>query len=172
MGSVMDAVIVFTAKDINKTIEQGGAGNWKLNAERAKKCDYLILTANSHHRDSMHPKEKHRNAFLIGKISGLSPEAYDDLGNKEDDRWVIQFSEYAEIDISNAWKGYQNPVKYTDLSEFDIDPEQLDWKPFPADQVINQTHIGIPALTIEEAKFGIAKKLGIAPECIEITIRA
>ena len=170
----MDTVIVFTAKDINKTIEQGGAGNWKLNAERAKKCDYLILTANSHHRDSMHPKEKHGHAFLIGKISDLIPDAYDDLGNKEDGRWIIRFSEYAEIDIPNAWEGFQNPVKYTNLSElkFDLDLSRLDWKPFPTDQVINQAHIGIPALTIEEAKSGIAKKLGINPECIEITIRA
>jgi hypothetical protein len=43
---------------------------------------------------------------------------------------------------------------------------------FPTDQVINQAHVGIPALTIEEAKLGISKKLGITPECIEITIRA
>ena len=167
----MDTVVVFTAKNISKTIKQGGSGNWKLNAERAKKCDYLILTANSHHRDSMHLKEMHRHAFLIGKISGLTPDAYDDLGNKEDNRWVIQVSEYAEIDIANAWGGFQNPVKYTDLSEFSIDTEQLNWKSFPADQVVNQAHISIPALTIEEAKSGIAKKLDLDPECIEITIR-
>ena len=170
----MDTVVVFTAKSINRTIEQGGAGNWKLNAERVKKCNYVVLTANSHHRDSTHPKEQHGHAFLIGKISGLIPDAYDDLGNKEDDRWIIQFSEYAKIDIPNAWGGYQNPVKYTDLSEIDpdLDPEQLDWKPFPTEQVINQAQVGIPELTIEEAKLGISKKLGITPECIEFTIRA
>ena len=168
----MDTVVVFTAKGINRTIEQGGSGNWKLNAERVRKCDYVILTANSHHRDSVHPKENHGKAFLVGKISGLTPEAYDDLGKKEDDRWIIQFSEYAEIEIPDAWGGYQNPVKYADLSDFDIDPERLDWKPFPTDQVINQAQVGIPALTIEEAKLGISKKLGITPECIEITIRA
>jgi hypothetical protein len=168
----MDTVVVFTAKDINRTIEQGGSGNWKLNADRVKKCDYVLLTANSHHRASLHPKDKHGHAFLVGRISGLTPEAYDDLGKKEDDRWIIQFNEYAEIDIPDAWGGYQNPVKYVDLTEFKIDPDQLDWKPFPADQVINQAQIGIPALTIDEAKLGISKKLGITPECIEITIRA
>lgn len=167
----MDTVIVFTAKDINKTIEQGGSGNWKLNAERVKKCDYLILTANSHHPASVHLKEKHGHAFLIGRISGLTQDTYDDLGNKESNRWIIQFSEYAVIDLPNAWGGFQNPVKYANISEFSLDPELLDWKPFPTDQIINQTHRGIPALTIEEAKSGIAKKLGITPECIEITIR-
>jgi hypothetical protein len=168
----MDTVVVFTAKNINRTIEQGGSGNWKLNADRAKKCDYVLLTANSHHRASLHSKDKHGHAFMVGRVSGLTPEAYDDLGNKEDNRWIIQFSEYAEIDIPDAWGGYQNPVKYVDLSDFDIDIEHLDWKPFPADQVINQAQIGIPALTIEEAKLGISKKLGITPECIEIIIRA
>jgi len=168
----MDAVIVFTAKNIDKTIQQGGSGNWKLNAERVKKCSYVILTANSHHRESTHLKEKHRYAFLVGKISGLSPEAYDDLGNKEDNRWVIQFSEYAEVDIPGAWHKYQNPVKYADLSDFDIDPDELHWKPFPEDQVVNQAILNIPELTIKEAKLGISKKLGITPECIEIMIRA
>ncbi len=168
----MDTVVVFTAKDIDRTIEQGGAGNWKLNADRAKKCDYVLLTANSHHRASLHPKDKHGHAFLVGRISGLTPEAYDDLGNKEDDRWIIQFGEYAEIDIPNAWRGYQNPVKYMDLTEFEIDPDQLEWKPFPMDRIVDQSSASVPALTIEEAKLGISKKLGITPECIEITIRA
>lgn len=168
----MDTVVVFTAKNIDRTIQQGGAGNWKLNAERVKKCNYVLLTANSHHRDSTHPNNKHGHAFLIGKISGLAPDAYDDLGRREDDRWIIQFSQYAEIDIPDAWGGYQNPVKYADLSDFGINPDQLDWTPFPVDQVVNQAHMGIPALTIEEAKLGISKKLGITPDCIEITIRA
>jgi hypothetical protein len=62
--------------------------------------------ANSHHRASSHPKDKHGHAFLVGRISGLTPEDYDDLGKKEDDRWIIQFSEYAEIDIPSVWGGY------------------------------------------------------------------
>lgn len=168
----MDTVVIFTAKDLQKAFEQGGAGNWKLNAERVRKCGYIILTANSQHRQSVHPKSKHGHAFLIGKISGLSPEAYDDLGNKKDSRWIIQFSEYAEVDIPDVWGGYQNPVKYGFLSDYDIDPDTLDWKPFPLDQVVDQALINVPPLTIEQAKLGMAKKLGITPDCIEITIRA
>jgi len=168
----MDTVVVFTAKDINKTFEQGGAGNWKLNASRAKKCDYVILTANSHHRSSMHPKENHGHAFLIGKISGLTQETYDDLGNKEDDRWIIQMSEYAVVDIPDVWGGYQNPVKYVGISDYGIDLESLNWEPFPIEQIVKQENIGVPELTIAEAKLGISKKLGISPECIEIIVRA
>ena len=145
----MDTIIVFTAKNIDKTIEQGGSGNWKLNTARAKKCDYVLLTANSHHRQSTHPTEKHGHAFLIGRVSGLSPDAYDDLRNREDNHWIIQFSEYAVIDVAGVWGGYQNPIKYADLSTLGIDPEQVDWKPFPKDRVADQSHIGIPALTID-----------------------
>ena len=168
----MSAVVVFTAKDFNRTIEQGGCGNWKLNVGRVKKCDYVVLTANSHHLKSMHTKDKHGHAFLIGKISGLTHEAYDDLGNKEDDRWIIQFSEYALIDIPGVWGGYQNPVKYVEISDLGIDPEQQDWKPFPIGQGNKQEHISVLELTIDEAKIGISKKLGISPECIEIIVRA
>jgi len=104
-----DSIVVFTAKNFDKIVEQGGAGNWKLNAIRARKCDYVVLAANSHHPKSMHEKDMHGHAFLIGKISGLTQEAYDDLGNKEDDRWVIQMSEYATVDISNVWGGLSKP---------------------------------------------------------------
>lgn len=168
----MDTIIVFTAKDLDKTIEQGGSGNWKLNPARAKKCEYVLLTANSHHRQSAHPTGMHGDAFLLGRISGLSPDTYDDLQNLESNRWIIQFSEYAEVDIPKIWGGYQNPVKYADLSDLGIDPEQLEWNSFPTERIADQTLIGIPELTIKEAKIGVSKKLGISPDCIEIIIRA
>ena len=72
----MDTVVVFTAKDIDKTIEQGGCGNWKLNADRVKKCDYVILTANSHHRRTPGPRPRCRNGGWSSPIgSGNSPPA-------------------------------------------------------------------------------------------------
>ncbi len=168
----MNTVIVFTAKDKEDIFNQGGTGNWKLNNERVRKCDYVLMTANSNHRSTKHLKDDHAQAFMIGKISGVSHEAFDDLGNKEDDRWVIQFSHYAELNIPKIWGGFQNPVKYTDLSEYNIEPDQLDWKPFPKDKIKAIGQKSIQPLTIEEAKNGIAKKLGITPENIEIIIRA
>jgi hypothetical protein len=168
----MDTIVVFTAKNMDRIFEQAGSGNWRLDAERAKKCVYAVLTANSYHRGSGHAKDKHGHAFLIGKISGLTSEAYDDLGDREDNRWVIRFSEYAEIDVPDVWGGYRNPIKYGNLSDFGIDPEQIDWKPFPIDRAVNPADDAVPPLTIEEAKLAISKKFGIAPDCIEIIIRA
>lgn len=171
---IMDTVIVFTAKNLEDTFRQGGSGNWKLNSERVKKCDYAILTANRYHKKSTHLRDDHDHgaAFFIGKISGVTPAAYDDLEEREDGRWIIRFSEYAELDIPAFWGGFQNPIKYADLGDFDIDLESLEWKPFPTEGINAPEYDRIPALTIEEAKRGIAKKLGIAPENIEIIIRA
>jgi len=168
----LNSIIVFTAKNLAKTIEQGGIGNWKLNAIRAKKADYVVLTANSHHRKTTHSKEKHRSAFLVGKISGVSPETYDELGNKEDDRWLIEISEYAMVDIPEVWGGYQNPVKYADIEDLGIKLDLLDWKSFPKNNKQKILRSNIQALTIDEAKQGIAKKMDINPDCIEIIVRA
>jgi hypothetical protein len=168
----MDTVIVFTAKNLADTFRQGGSGNWKLNSERVKKCSYAILTANKHHKKSIPSGYEHGSAFLIGKISGVTPDAYDDLGEREDGRWIIRFSEYAELNIPSFWKGFRNPVKYADISDLDVDLESLEWKPFPTEGINTPEYDRIPALTIDEAKRGIAKKLGIAPDNIEIIIRA
>jgi hypothetical protein len=168
----MDTVIVFTAKNLADTFRQGGSGNWKLNSERVKKCDYLIMTANNHHKKSTPSGYDHGSAFLIGKISGVTPDAYDDLGEREDGRWIIHFNEYAEMNIPSFWGGFQNPIKYANLSDLDVDLESLEWKPFPTEGIITPEYDPVPALTIEEAKRGIAKKLGVAPDNIEIIIRA
>jgi len=156
---MVDTVIVFTAKNMDKTFEQGGVGDWKLSPSRAKKCDYIVSTANSHHPESNHPVGKHGHAFLIGKISGLIPV---------DNRWIIQMSEYALIDVPDVWMGNQNPIMYGDISDLDIHPEQLNWKPFPAKPVVTRD---VPGLTIADAKLGISKQLGISPDCIEIVVR-
>ena len=85
-------------------------------------------------------------------------------------RLIIQLSEYAEIDIPDCWQKQQNPVRYSSLDEFDIDPDELDWKAFPTEY---QKPIDtVQPLTVEEAKLGLAKKFGVAPEQIEIIVRA
>jgi len=120
--AMVDTIVVFTAKNIDEIFEQGGVGDWKLSPSRAKNCDYIVSTANSHHPGSNHPIEKHGYAFLVGKISELIPAS---------DRWIIQMSEYALINVPDVWTGNQNPIMYADIINLDIHPEQLNWKPFP-----------------------------------------
>lgn len=87
---------------------------------------------------------------------------------------VIQISEYSEIDIPNAWTGNRNPVAYTEVDSFEVkhhfDISKLSWELFPVNEVPQQA--SIKALTMDEAKNGIAKTLGIDPSCIEIQIKA
>jgi hypothetical protein len=90
-------------------------------------------------------------------------------------RYLIQFSEYAQVNIPDAWKGDRNPVKYTSLEEIGIDPTSLKWEPMPApvepatSGVIAPT--AVAPLTMADAKNGLALTFGVPPEAIEITIR-
>ena len=167
----MNTVVVFTAKSAETIFRQGGCGYWSLNAERARKCRFVLVTANAHHRQSEHATHDHGRGFLIGKISGLRSVDQIDFGQSARARWLIEFSEYAVIDLPNAWGGFQNPVRYMNLDEFEIDPKSLDWKGFPQAQ-IEQADDSVTALTIEEAKRGLGKQLGVSPESIEIIVRA
>lgn len=164
-GVNMNTMIVLTSKNLEHMFKQGGCGDWVAREDRVAKCTYLIAVANAHSNWSMHKPENHGEAFFIGKISGIKPSI------ENPGRVIIQFSDYAEISLPNAWSGQQNPVRYTTLNElgFDLDPDKLDWKKFPASYG-NLTGANLQA-TIAEAKEDLAKKLGVAPECIEIIVR-
>lgn len=154
----MDNVIkVFSGKSLSTMVKEGGTGHWKLSKARAAKCDYVVVVRNRH-ADWSEAGVDHRTAFLIGKVAGVKAV---------DDRFVVQFSEYADIDIANAWDGSRNPVGYTTLEAESIKIGSLKWKPFPGLGAVRAT-----ALTVEEAKAGLAASLGIDPEKIEIIIRA
>ena len=160
----MDTVVIFTRKNMDVAFKQGGIGDWVVNADKVAKCAYVVAVANANHRDSLHQKENHGHAFLIGRVKGSIPSP------EYPRRRIIRLSEYAEVDIPDAWNGQQNPVRFIEIAEFVEKPSDLDWKPFPTEYV--KPVDDIPPLTVQEAKIGIGKKLAIAPECIEITIRA
>ena len=161
---MMDTVVVYTSKDAEELFGEGGSGDWVANKSRLAKCSYLVAVANAHSNWSKHTEDRHAHAFLVGKVSGAK-ESQATPG-----RLVIEFSQYALIDVPNSWGGQRNPVRYTNLLEFDLNTESLEWKEFPTDQV--QVVDNTSPLTVEEAKKGLAKHIGVSPDCIEITIRA
>lgn len=88
-------------------------------------------------------------------------------------RWILVFSEYAEINIPEVWPGYRNPVFYTDLEALNINVDTLEFKPMPVPKAIS---LPAPlktarALSIAEAKEGLAMTFGVDPSSIEITVR-
>jgi len=161
--------VVFTAKSIERILREGGTSSWRLDRNHARRCAFAVCTRNAH-ADWVEGPEAHRSAFLIGKVSDVVPAS----DNK--DRFLIQFSEYARVDIPEIWKGDRNPVKYGTLEELGIDLTRLHWEPMPASrepipEIVRPKGTNVGPLTMAEAKSGLAIAFGVSPEAIEITIR-
>src|SRR3954447_18968388 len=92
-------------------------------------------------------------------------------------RFLILFSEYAVIDVPDAWDGGRNPVSYRSLKRLGLDPSKLSWKPMPERRKpapdVNPAGAKSEAagLTMAEAKKGLAISFGVKPDAIEIVIR-
>lgn len=187
-----ESVLVFTYKDTNTLLKFNGSQSWKLDSRRVSKCKYIICVNNAKHTLSQ-SSNNHGFAFLVGKIKGVSKALETNL----EDRWIIEFSEYAEVLIPNFWKGLRNPVKYIDTNKININFNDLEFKKVPErDFKFISEHIEIEnkffgdstsdspfynknksdfefsnGLSIEEAKVGLSKKYQIAPENIEIIMK-
>jgi hypothetical protein len=162
--------VFFTAKSIERILREGGTSSWRLDRNHAFQCAFAVCTRNAH-ADWVEGQEAHRAAFLLGRVKDVvvSPDY--------EDRYLIQFTEYALVNIPDVWKGDRNPVKYSTLEELGIDPTKQKWEPMPklvdfpgnAKSALKMTEVG--ALTMAEAKKGLSLTFGVAPEAIEITIR-
>jgi hypothetical protein len=54
---------------------------------------------------------------------------------EKDKRWLLVFSEYAEIDVPNPWPGNRNPFFYTGLASFGLEFEKLLFQPMPEQEI-------------------------------------
>jgi hypothetical protein len=160
-----------TAKSVATCVNAGGTQSWALDPYHVKRCRYAVLCRNlrADWGDGMEP---HRTAFMIGHISGVEPSSEGSEG-----RWLVTFDEYAVINISEAWKGWRNPVRYTTFKELGItrkDLEAADFKDIPERYSEKSTPSATQTngkMTIAEAKRAVAANYGVKPESVEITIR-
>lgn len=161
------AVCVLTARGIERILSEGGSQAWVLDAKRARECEYVICVQNRGFEDDWGKvSAPHHTAFLIGRLKGVVRSQEEDCEN----RWLLTFSEYAEVNVPDAWPGNRNPVLYTDLQQFGINVHELDFHPMP-----EQEPAAVPKaapLTIAQAKSGLAQTFGVDPSAIEITVRA
>lgn len=164
------AVCVLTARGIEKILAEGGSQAWVLDARRARQCEYVVCVQNRGFTDDWgHVSAPHHTAFIVGRLKDV-------VRSKEQDsesRWILAFSEYAEIDVANAWPGNRNPVLYTDLKSLGIEADVLQFQPMPEQETepnIKSKEKNGP-LTIAEAKVGLALTFGVEPSNIEITVR-
>jgi hypothetical protein len=166
------AIAVFTADSRDEIVAVGGSVSWVVAEKQARRREFLVCIRNARDVD-FHDHEPHGTAFLVGRISGLKSHGVDRKGMP---RWIIEISDYADIDYPEAWGAWRNPVKYTTLEELGIDPKKLKFKPMPTPTKVltpppppDRSKAG--ALTIAEAKAGLALQFGIPPEAIEILIK-
>lgn len=164
-----DTVMVFTSTPLEKVFEDGGSGNWSAKASRVASCQYVVLVKSDTSSNGFPTNDVPLgSAFLIGKVTGTKE-------SEEVNRLIIQFSEYAEINLPGAWTGNRNPVAYLDIEDLekkyqDFSLAELTWHPFPTEKVKEVDTV--KPLTIADAKLGLAKQLGIDPSQIEIRITA
>jgi len=172
-----DTVVLFTAKSVERILEEGGTSSWRLDRNHARQCGYAVCTRNSN-ADWVEGMEEHHSAFLIGKILEVVPCPPTPENNESPEkRYLIQFSKFARMKLPNIWKGDRNPVKYTSLESLGINPSSLKWEkmPEPISKPERKTgrsgKPGIQPLTMAEAKKGLALMFNVAPEAIEIIVR-
>lgn len=163
--------VVLTAKSTERILREGGTSSWRLDRNNARKCEYAVCTRNAN-ADWTEGAEEHHAAFMVGKVKDVVPST-DYSG-----RFMIQFSEYALVTIPEVWKGDRNPYKYAgSLQELGIDASKLKWKKMPEPSSLSAAtpqsglNKGVTALTMAEAKKGLAITFGVPPDAIEITIR-
>ena len=117
-----ESIFVFTHKSINFLTSINGSTSWKIDPFRARKCQYVICVKNRNHPlaealalEGIDKMIEHRSAFLIGRVSNVVPSSTNEVRGQ--DRYTIQFDQYAEINTSNdAWTKLCDrqrwPVKY------------------------------------------------------------
>jgi len=176
-----EIAVVFTAKSIERILSEGGTSAWRLDRNHGRRCTYAVCTRNAHAKWVEGP-EAHHAAFLVGKISDVvlcKPTPEND--ESPENRFLIEFSEYARVDIPDIWTGDRNPVKYRSADDLGIDFSTLKWEPMPKPDNAPAPPVTTPPasnskatvgpLTMAEAKKGLALTFNVPPEAIEITIR-
>lgn len=162
-----NAVCVLTARGIERILSEGGSQAWVLDAKRARECEYVICVQNRGFEDDWGKVSAlHHTAFLVGRLKSVVRSQEENCEN----RWLLTFSEYAEINVADAWPGNRNPVLYTDLQQFGIDVSKLEFHPMPGQVPVTKPKAA--PLTIAEAKARLAETFGVDPSAIEITVRA
>ena len=119
-----ESIAVFTAKSVNHILTVGGSCSWALNPVHARQLPYVVCTRNARH-PQVEGREEHGSAFLVGCVKDVVPSP------EYPGRWLIEFSDYAEIYVTRVWKSWRNPVRYTNFVDLGIDPATLHFQPMP-----------------------------------------
>ena len=127
----LESIHVFTHRSIEFLTKLGGSTSWVLDPVRAQNCEYIVCSRNNNNGLAESDGIDHKSAFLIGRVSNVIPSLNIP---RDENRFMIEFSEYALITIDNFWQGGRNPVVYLDTWELlngDLDFSTLNWQKVP-----------------------------------------
>jgi hypothetical protein len=164
------AVAVFSGKSTQTVFRDGGTQSWRLVPANASKHEFVVCCRSA--VDWAEGTEERGSAFIVGRLAAVVKSTENMPG-----RYLLKFSEYAEVAVPGAWKGWRNPVRYTTLEELGIHLATLNFKPMPAPEETGPSSNSssevapIAVLTIAQAKVALANHYGVAPDAVEITIR-
>lgn len=172
------ALVVFTRKSKKKLLSAGGTSAWAINPATVGQFEYVICCRNSSvdpNDDARPGPEPRGSAFLVGKISGIEWLYFENDRN----RYRVNFSEVAEVNVPGFWDGSRNPVRYYTVDQVNdrgLQLDQLDFKPLPSSA--ENSDIGLDTdrrsrgrlLSFPEARRQLADALGIGIDELEIRI--
>lgn len=163
----IDTIVVLTCRGKERILREEGSQSWRLNPSRVAKLQYVVCVQNRK-QGWGNPEAPHHSAFMVAKISGVSPS----LEKDAEGRWKINISEYADIYIPDMWDGNRNPVSYTSISDLKIKINNLNFKSLPKKKSENEEPLNsdLVKLSIQDAKRLLAESLGVEQEQITITI--
>lgn len=187
-------ILIFTVEGEDLILGRGWSGYWKANQLRAEKSKFVLFCQNLHKSRAAPANwssfatatKPHGTGFLLARLEGVVPSP------DEEGRWNFKLGDFVRIDRPNLWKGWRFPLNYEfTLQDFGLDPNSLPFEPMqPALAVVEAPHAGQSvllekvkpkedkdregpgALTIAEARAGLALGLGVPETAIEITVRA
>ena len=122
-----ESIIVFTHRTREFLTKLNGSTSWSLSPTRAIKCDYLVCSRNA--KSPLAVEDfAHGSAFLVAKVSNVTQSI--NLP-RDEARYMIEFQEFAEVELPNFWKGWRSPVIYKKTGDLGIDFASLNWLPVP-----------------------------------------
>ncbi len=162
----LSVVRVLTSESREKILEKGGSEAWTMSAKKAQKLEYVVCIQNRATEWAGVVVQPYA-AFIVGKVKEVRPSTAKGF----EKRWMLAFSEFAEVNIPDAWPGHRNPVSFTNFEGLNLKLEDLQFKQMPTIDPPSAVQVAAKSLSIAEAKQGLAATFGVSPADIEITIR-
>ncbi|WP_306260163.1 hypothetical protein [Pararhizobium sp. IMCC21322] len=161
------AIALLTFEPRELILKQGGSRSWVAKAERVQEYPYVVLVRNFKHPSAPHDVE-HGAVFLIGRISGV--REVDETAANGRPRIQIDISEYAEVNIADAWGKSQNPVWFTDFETLGVDVSKLKFRSVPPRQ-LSATKATDKSAIVGKYRERIAELYQVSVRQIEIAIK-